>query len=69
MTHDDILELDERYVKKEKCAEYRQQASAENKALEISVAKLVTKLNVVIGILTAIGTAILGVCVKLLFGV
>lgn len=69
MTKDELLELDERYVKKEKCAEYRQQASSENKALEISVAKLVTKLNVVIAILGTIGTAIVGVCVKLLFGV
>lgn len=65
---EDIERLDERYVRKEDCSTI--QADTDKRIDEIHVTQAVmdTKLNILIGILSAIGVAVLGIAVKLFFG-
>lgn len=66
--HADIERLDERYVRKEDCSENRSQFDTRINTVDKTLAVCSTKLNILIGIMTAIGTAVLGIAVKLLFG-
>lgn len=65
---EDIERLDERYVRKEDCSTI--QADADKRIDQIHEAQAImnTKLNTLIGILSAIGVSVLGIAVKLLFG-
>lgn len=61
-------EFDGRYVLVEDCERTVKEESKKIDRLTVEFAKSNTKLNVLIGILSAIAVPILGVCVKLLFG-
>lgn len=65
---EDIERLDERYVRKEDCSTI--QADTDKRIDQIHEAQAImnTKLNILIGILSAIGVSVLGISVKLLFG-
>lgn len=76
---DDINRLedifDERYVKKrdcdkniEKTEENIKKAEEHANQTDLIVAKISTKLNLIVGILGVIGTAIVAAVVKLIFG-
>ena len=76
MGHDEYLELqiqlqdhfDGRYVQIEDCEKSMTAEGEKVDRLAIEFAKSNTKLNILIGILSAIAVPILGVCVKMLFG-
>ncbi|MBO5701376.1 MAG: hypothetical protein J6S71_02950 [Clostridia bacterium] len=67
--------FDDRYVKKDVCA---RNIDAEDKKIhaveaelgkvKIELGKVSTKLGILIGILSAIGGAVIPLCIKLLFG-
>lgn len=61
-------EFDGRYVLIEDCEKTIKEESRKIDRLTVEFAKSNTKLNILIGILSAIAVPILGVCVKLLFG-
>ena len=61
-------EFDGRYVLIEDCEKTVKEESKKIDRLTVEFAKSNTKLNILIGILSAIAVPILGVCVKLLFG-
>ena len=75
MVHDEYLELqnqlqdhfDGRYVQIEYCEKSMTAEGEKVDGLAIEFAKSNTKLNILIGILSAIAVPILGVCVKMLF--
>ena len=67
--------LDSRYVKKDECrnnidAEDEKIAKVDDKlnAINVDLAKLSTRLGVVIAILGAIAVPVISLCIKLLFG-
>lgn len=76
MEHADYIELknqlqsefDGRYVLIEDCEKTIKEETKKIDRLTVEFAKSNTKLNILIGILSAIAVPILGVCVKLLFG-
>ena len=61
-------EFDGRYVLVEDCERTVKEESKKIDRLTVEFAKSNTKLNILIGLLSAIGASVLGVCVKLLFG-
>lgn len=67
MEHDFPI-LDDRYVKLSDCAAHQKAVDKEISDLRKNDAVILTKLNTITGILSAIGVAVLGVAVKLLFG-
>jgi len=75
MTNEDIERLKDIFVPRKECQKNIESEDKkiemmreENKKTQIAVAKLDTKLGIIISILGAIGVAVLGVCVKILFG-
>lgn len=66
MEHDFPI-LDDRYVKRSDCATHQKNIDREISDLRKNDAVILTKLNIITGILSAIGVAVLGVAVKLLF--
>lgn len=64
----DIKRLDDIYVRKDDCEENRNELQniLNKQGTEMEVVK--TKLNVLIGILSAIGIPILAIAIKLIFG-
>ena len=62
------IEFDGRYVLIEDCEKTIKEETRKIDRLTVEFAKSNTKLNILIGILSAIAVPILGVCVKLLFG-
>lgn len=60
--------VSELYVSKQACGERSLITESHVQKLEIAMAKVSTKMSVMIGILGAIGVAILGVVIKSLFG-
>ena len=60
--------LDDRYVKLTDCAAHQKDVDKEIAELRKNYAVITAKLNIITGILSAIGIAVLGVAVKLLFG-
>lgn len=61
-------ELDDRYVRSCDCADRRQEIALREAALDKAVARLDTKLSWLVGILGAVGVAVLTIAVKILFG-
>lgn len=76
MAHDEYLELqnqlqdhfDGRYVQIDDCEDTVRREQNKIDRLTVEFTKSNTKLNILIGILSAIAVPILGVCVKMLFG-
>lgn len=75
MTNEDIERLKDIFVPRKECQKNIdvedkkiELLREENKKTQIAVAKLDTKLGIIISILGAIAVPVLGVCVKLLFG-
>lgn len=79
MTNEELEQLEQifdgRYVQKDDCAktvdkenEKIDLLTLDVQGLKIEIAKMNTKLGVVIGILSAIGVPVVSCCVKMLFG-
>lgn len=66
---EDIERLDARYVKQADCAVTQSETDRRIDSIHEAQAIMNTKLNVLISILSAIGVSVLGIAVKLLFGV
>jgi hypothetical protein len=64
----DIARLKEIFVTRSTCDEKRSLNENHIQRLELTMAKLSTKMSIMIGILGAIGVSILSVVVKFLFG-
>lgn len=60
--------FDNRYVRKRDCDQKSHSNEEHIQRLEITMAKVGTKLSIMIGILGAIGVAMLTVVIKILFG-
>ena len=60
--------FDGRYVKQTECDAHVDETDKRIRAIEINSAKTLEKLNITIGILSAIATAILPIAVKIIFG-
>ena len=67
MSDIDFEILDARYVKKDDCVDHRAESSREIEEIRRDSAVLKTKLNITIGILSAIAVPVLAIAVKLLF--
>lgn len=76
MNHDEYIELknqlsvefDGRYVKLDNCSRHIREEDEKIDKLTLEFAKSNTKLNIMIGIMSAIAVSLLSVCVKMLFG-
>ena len=60
--------FDSRYVKKNECDKNVEKTEERLDMLNVSMAKIATKLNLIAGILGGIGAAILAAVSKILFG-
>lgn len=65
---EDIARLDERYVKKDDCTVLRTDTDNRIDAIKVDIEIVKTKMNTVIGILSAIGVPVLAIALKYLFG-
>ena len=63
----DIARLKEIFVTKDHCSVEKKSRDEKIEALRVDTARVITKLNIVIAILAAIGTGMLGVAIKVLF--
>ncbi len=63
-----VGELDGRYVRIDNCSRHIREEDEKIDKLTLEFAKSNTKLNIMIGIMSAIAVSLLSVCVKLLFG-
>lgn len=63
----DISRLKEIFVTKDHCSADKKSRDEKIEALRVDTAKVITKLNIVIAILSAIGASMLGVAIKVLF--
>lgn len=68
VSNEEIERLKEIFVTRKECEKTRHDSDDHIQRLEIAMAKVGTKLSIMIGILGAIGVAILSVVVKFLFG-
>lgn len=66
--NNDIARLDEIYVRKDDCTGYRAGEEKEFREMSERIIEIKTKQNITIGILSAIGVAVLTIAVKVLFG-
>lgn len=66
--HADFEVLDQRYVQKDDCVDNRTKVDHRIDETEKNFAVLNTKLNWLIGILSAIGVSVLGIAISSLFG-
>ena len=64
----DLERLDERYVKKDDCTVLRTETDRRIDAFVTDFAVMKTKLNMLMGILSAIAVPVLAIAIKLLFG-
>lgn len=62
----DIARLKEIFVTKDSCIAEKKERDAKIEALKLDTAKVITKLNIVISILAAIGSSLVGVAIKLM---
>ena len=60
--------FDSRYVKKNECDKNVEKTEERLDQLNVSMAKIATKLNLIAGILGGIGAAILAAVTKIIFG-
>ena len=65
---EDLEQLDERYVRECGCAERRQDIALREATLDKAIATLNVKMAWLVGILGAIGVAVLSIAAKVLFG-
>lgn len=63
----DIARLKEIFVTKDHCSADKKSRDEKIEALRVDTARVITKLNIVIAILSAIGASMLGVAIKVLF--
>lgn len=63
----DISRLKEIFVTKDHCSADKKSRDEKIEALRVDTARVITKLNIVIAILSAIGTSMIGVAIKVLF--
>lgn len=68
ITHEQIEYLKNFFVTKDSCDEKKHSSDEHIQKLEITMARIGTKLSVMIGILGAIGATMLTVVAKFLFG-
>ena len=68
ITNEDIARLDEIYVRKEACSGFRTAEERDMRELSEKIIEIKTKQNITIGILCAIGTILLSMSIKMLFG-
>lgn len=68
VTREMIEELKNIFVTKEECTKRMEEENQKITDLRVDMAKIVSKLNILIAILSAIGASMIGVCIKLLFG-
>jgi len=59
--------IDSHCVNKEQCEAYRNEITKHDAAQDLLLEKINTKLGVLVGVLSAIGVAILGAVIKLIF--
>lgn len=64
----DLARLDERYRRKDECEDKMSATDSRVDDLKTDVEVVKTKLNILIGILSAIGVGVLGIALKLIFG-
>lgn len=65
---EDFVRLDERYVKQSDCTVIQSETDKRIDAIHEDVAIVKTRMNAMIGILTAIAAPVLAIAVKYLFG-
>lgn len=63
----DIARLKEIFVTKDHCSADKKSRDEKIEALRVDTTRVITKLNIVIAILSAIGTSMIGVAIKVLF--
>ena len=63
----DIARLKEIFVTKDHCSADKKSRDEKIEALRVDTARVITKLNIVIAILSAIGTSMIGVAIKVIF--
>lgn len=63
-----IEELKLIFVTKDECSKIMDAEDAKITEIKVDIARIVSKLNILIAILSAIGASVMGVCIKLLFG-
>ena len=68
ITNEDIARLDEIYVRKDDCSGFRAAEEHDMRELSEKIVEIKTKQNITIGILCAIGTILLSMAIKTLFG-
>ena len=68
ITNEDIARLDEIYVRKDDCSGFRNAEEHDMRELSEKIIEIKTKQNITIGILCAIGTILLSMAIKMLFG-
>lgn len=68
LTNEDVEFLKAIFVTKDSCDEKKHNSDEHIQKLEVTMAKIGTKLSVMIGILGAIGATMLTVVAKILFG-
>lgn len=64
----DIERLDERYVQKDACTDNHKETDKRIDSIREGFVEMKTKLNMLIGILSAIAVPVVGIAIKLLFG-
>ena len=68
ITNEDIARLDEIYVRKDECEGFRSAGERDMRELAEKSVEKKTRQNITIGILCAIGTILLSMAIKVLFG-
>lgn len=68
ITNEDIARLDEIYMRKDDCAGFRTAEEHDMRELSEKIIEIKTKQNITIGILCAIGSILLSMAIKMLFG-
>lgn len=68
ISNEDLIQLDDRYVKKDDCTDMRSITDQRIDSIHEDVAVVKQKLSTLIGILTTIAVPVVGIAVKYLFG-
>lgn len=68
LTDDDIKRLDDRYVSQDVCIAKHRIIDDKTSKLEVASTRVETKLNMLLGILSCIGAAVVGILIKMLIG-
>lgn len=68
LSDDDIRRLDDRYVKQEHCDTVHKDADAKIVSLTVAYTETRTQFRMLMGILGVIGSAVIGILIKMLIG-